>query len=425
MASLSPDQQVVFLDIIDFINTDDEQFMDVNGGAGTGKTFLISKIADGILNHKKKGSPLHSVAITATTNKAAAVISDAMPHRAGEIGTIYSFMNLRLSENYSTGEIKVVPTKMWTVHSGTVIIVDEDSMINKELFKWLIKGIDSTCKVIFVGDRNQLAPVKETLSPIFTQGYRTAHLAKPVRNAEQPALMALCEQAKQTVLTGVFTPIVPVPGVIDVIDGPEMEGVLQRDYNVEDSTKRLLSYTNKRVIDYNLYIRELRGYSEPFEVGEILSNNQSAELVGKTRLYTDQVVEVVSINDDRMDQNIVSGEEVRLIELTVRDVMNGTIYNVTSFANPEDRKDVLDFYRSRNQWDRYFKIRNNYPDLRSVSASTTHKAQGSTYNEVIVDMEDIGKCTNVEQTARMQYVALSRPKTRIYVRGQLPGRYFK
>lgn len=425
MASLSPDQQIVFEDIIDFINTDDEYFMDVNGGAGTGKTFLISKIADGILNHKKKGSPLHSVAITATTNKAAAVISDAMPHRAGEIGTIYSFMNLRLKENFRTGEVKVIPSRNWEVKTGTVIIVDEDSMINRELFSWMQKGIDKTCKVIFVGDRNQLAPVKETLSPIFTQGYRTAHLTKPVRNAEQPALMDLCEQAKQTVLTGVFTPIVAVPGVIDIIDGPEMEGILQRDYLQEDSTKRLLSYTNRRVIDYNQYIRDLRGYTEPFVVGEVLSNNQSAELVGKTRLYTDQVVKVNAITDDRMDPGIVSGEQVRVITMEVEDVMNGTLYSVTSFAYPEDRKDVLDYYRSRAQWDRFFRIQNNYPDLRSVAASTTHKAQGSTYNEVIVDVEDIGKCTNEEQTARMMYVALSRPKTRIYVRGQLPGRYFK
>jgi hypothetical protein len=424
MATLNSGQQIVFMDVIDFIQHPTEQFMDVDGGAGTGKTFLISMIADTILQHKGPRSQLHTVAITATTNKAAAVIAEAMPHRAGEISTIYSFMNLRLSENFSTGEVKVVPTKTWEVHSGHVIIIDEDSMINKELFKWLLKGIDSTCKVLFVGDRNQLAPVKETLSPIFTQGYRTAHLTKPVRNAEQPALMALCEQAKQTVLTGVFTPIIPVPGVIDVIDGPEMAGVLQRDYLTEDPGKRLLSYTNRRVIDYNSYIRELRGYTEPFVVGEVLSNNQSAELVGKERLYTDQVVKIEEILSDEMNTTMVANESIRLVTMRVSDVMSGTEYSVTSFAHPEDRKDVMDYYASRKQWDRFFKIKGNYPDLRSVAASTTHKAQGSTYDSVIVDLEDIGKCTNIEQTARMQYVALSRPKTRIFVRGQLPARYF-
>jgi hypothetical protein len=178
------------------------------------------------------------------------------------------------------------------------------------------------------------------------------------------------------------------------------------------------------VIDYNSYIRELRGYTEPFVVGEVLSNNQSAELVGKERLYTDQVVKIEEILSDEMNTTMVANESIRLVTMRVSDVMSGTEYSVTSFAHPEDRKDVMDYYASRKQWDRFFKIKGNYPDLRSVAASTTHKAQGSTYDSVIVDLEDIGKCTNIEQTARMQYVALSRPKTRIFVRGQLPARYF-
>ena len=94
-----------FMDVIKFINNPNEKFMDISGGAGTGKTYFISQIADNILKHKAPGCTLHTVAITATTNKAAAVISDAMPHRAGQIATIYSFMNLRVSENFQTGAV--------------------------------------------------------------------------------------------------------------------------------------------------------------------------------------------------------------------------------------------------------------------------------------------------------------------------------
>jgi hypothetical protein len=97
---------------------------------------------------------------------------------------------------------------------------------------------------------------------------------------------------------------------------------------------------------------------------------------------------------------------------------------LTVFANHNDRALVLKYYSGLRKWDRFFRIKAQFPDLRSVSASTTHKAQGSTYNSVIVDLADIGKSTNKEQTARLQYVALSRPKSRIYVRGQLPERYF-
>jgi hypothetical protein len=422
---LNKGQQKAFMKVIDFINDPNQKYMDISGGAGVGKTYFISQVADGILNHKDKNCPLHTVAITATTNKAAAVIADAMPHRAGEIGTVYTFMNLRVKENFSTGEVGITTTPKWIVHSGTLLIVDEDSMINKDLFSYIQRGMDSSCKVLFVGDRNQLAPVKETLSPIFEQGYETAFLTEPVRNAEQPALMALCEQMKQTVLTGVFTKIVEVPGVIDFVDGPQLKGILEREYLQEDPTKRLLSYTNKKVVGYNEYIREVRGYTQPFEVGEILSNNQSAELVGKERLYTDQVVEVVRIISDQMNPNIVRGHDIRTITLEVKCVMSAALYTVTSFAFPSDRSDVMKYYSGRRQWDKYFKYRNTMPDLRSVSASTTHKAQGSTYNSVIVDLADIGICTNRDQTARMQYVALSRPKHRLYIKGELPARYFE
>lgn len=422
--ALNKDQQSGFIKVINFINGPD-QFMDISGGAGTGKTYFISQVADKILKHKKPDSPLHTVAITATTNKAAAVISEAMPQHSSEIKTIYSFMNLRVSENYSTGSVKIIPTNKWCIHSGTFIIIDECSMINDALFKYLQKGIDKTCKVLFVGDKNQLAPVKEKLSPIYTQGFDTAYLSVPVRNAGQQALIDLCEQAKQTVLTGVFTPIVPVPGVIDLIDGIEAQGVLEREFLTEDPTRRVISYTNKRVIEYNSYIRQLRSYTQPFEVGEILSNNSSAELAGKERLYTDQIIRVLKITDDYMDKSIVSGEELRMIIMDVEDATTHEYYNVTVFADNNDRALVLKYYSSLKQWDRFFKIKNKYPDLRSVSASTTHKAQGSTYEKVIVDLADIGKSTNREQTARMQYVALSRPKEQIFIRGQLPERYFK
>lgn len=421
--SLNQDQQYRFEDIIQFLNSD-EQYMDISGGAGTGKTFLIATVADTILRFVNESSALTEVAITATTNKAAAVIAGAMPHRATDIGTIYSFMNLRMRENFGTGEVTVVPTAKWKIHTNTLIIIDECSMINSALFKYLQKGIDKTCKVLFVGDRNQLAPVKEILSPIYLQGYRTSTLTVPVRNSGQQALMDLCEQTKQTVLTGIFTPIVGVPGVIDLVNGKTVQGILEREFLKEDPARRVISYTNKRVVDYNNHIRGLRAYKKAFEVGEIVSNNSSAELPGKIRLYTDQVFEIVAVESEFMDSGIISGEEIHMFILAIKDVASFVEYKVTVFAEIDDRRQVLAYFKGRKQWDKFFKVTGQFPELRSISASTTHKAQGSTYDSVIVDLADIGKSTNSDQTARLQYVALSRPKSRIFIRGQLPERYF-
>lgn len=425
MAQLNEEQRNAFTDVLAFLNDPTRKYHRVSGGAGTGKSFFISQVADNILKHKNPDVELWDVGITATTNKAAAVLADAMPHRRVDIKTIYAFMNLRVSENYETGNQKIVPTRNWVIHDRVLIIVDEASMVNRALMDYIDKGTTGNCKILFVGDKNQLSPVKEDLSPVYSRPISESLLLKPVRNAEQPALMELCEQAVDTVITGKFHKIKEVPGVIDFVDGVQLQGLLEREYHTEDPSKRLLCYTNKRVIEYNGFIKTLRGYTESYNVGEIMTNNASAELVDKTRLYTDQMVMIKSKSLVYMDSSIVPGHDLPMIDLELEDPSSGATYSVTVFADPPDRQEVINYYAGIKKWDRYFRIKGNYPDLRSVASSTTHKAQGSTYESVIVDLADIGKSTNKEQTARMQYVALSRPKSRIYIRGQLPDRYFE
>jgi hypothetical protein len=425
MATMNEGQRKAFTEVIHFLNDPNRKMHRLSGGAGTGKSWFISKVVDDLLKHKNPGIPIHSLGITATTNKAAAVLADAIPHRKTEIRTIYSYMNLRVSENFSTGEVKCVPTRNWEVHNGTFIIVDEASMVNKELMKYLEQGTTSSCKILFVGDKNQLNPVKEEISPVYSRPMTESTLSEPVRNSGQQALMDLCNQAVETVKTGIFTPIQEVPGVIDFVDGPQLKGLLEREYCQEDPTKRLLCYTNKRVVEYNSFIRELRGYGSSFAPGEMLVNNTSVELIGKDRLYTDQLVEVVSVSPQKIRGDIVTGHDIPTLELRLKDPTTLAFYEVEIFADPEDRDNVIKYYSGLKKWDRYFKIKNNFPDLRSVASSTTHKAQGSTYESVIVDLADIGKSTNKAQTARLQYVALSRPKQRLYIRGQLPPRYFE
>lgn len=421
---LNKGQQEAFHDVIKFINDPNLRYMHVSGGPGTGKTYFISQIAENILKHKASAVPIHSVAITATTNKAAAVISDAMPHRAGEILTTYSFMNLRVKENFADGSVAIIPTPRWVVYSGYLLIIDEASMVTKDLFKYLEMGLDRTCKILFVGDKNQISPVREIISLIYTQGFPISYLTESVRNAAQPALMVLCEQLKQTVMTGVFTPILDVPGVIDIVDGIQLRGILEREFTKEDPMKRVISYTNKRVVDFNTYIRQIRGYTHTYQVGEILSNNSSTELMSKERLYTDQVVEVMRIVSEQDNSTIIKSQPIPTITLEVKDVMSMKIYEVTCFKNPQQRDQAIKYFANLKQWDKYFRIKGTFPDLRSVAASTSHKAQGSTYEKIIIDLADIGTCTSMDQTARMQYVAVSRARSRVYVRGQLPARYF-
>ncbi len=71
----------------------------------------------------------------------------------------------------------------------------------------------------------------------------------------------------------------------------------------------------------------------------------------------------------------------------------------------------------------YFKLKNEYPDLRAADASTVYKAQGSTYDTSFIDVGNIGECNRPDVVARMLYVAVSRARKRVVFYGDLPSKY--
>lgn len=58
-------------------------------------------------------------------------------------------------------------------------------------------------------------------------------------------------------------------------------------------------------------------------------------------------------------------------------------------------------------------------DLRAAYACTINKAQGSTYDKVFIDLDDIKKCNSGNQIARMLYVGVSRARLIVYLCGDL------
>lgn len=422
--TLNAGQQKAFDEIIDFLNSD-RKVHNLEGGPGTGKSYLVATVLSSLKMYLKPDNPIKEFVITATTNQAVSVLQRNLPPHLPPAKTIYSFMNLRVKDNYSTGETECIPTARWAVHYNCFIVIDESSMVDRYLKSWIDKGTSDTCKVLYVGDPDQLPPVKEQISEVYSSGHRSSVLTESVRNKTQPALQALNHQLRETVRTGIFKPIVEVPGVIDRINGPMLQGILEREYHTEDPHKRVLAYTNKKVQSYNKYIRKLRGYTEPYETGEILFNNQSAEMIDKTRLHTDQQVRVISVSDILPRTDLVKGHSIECHDLQVEDVYTSARYNVSVFRSLQDRTNVLKHYSSRKHWASFFRIRDNFPDLRSTGATTTHKGQGGTHNSIIMDLDDIGKCTVRDQTARLMYVAGSRPKFHIYIKGELPERFYK
>lgn len=215
----------------------------------------------------------------ATTNKAAEVLTVSTGRPTS---TVHSFMNLTVKDDYSTGRSFIKKTATWTVHQRKIIFIDECSMIDSDLMAMLMEGTYK-CKIIYVGDHSQLAPVMEALSPVYKKNLRMYVLDEPMRNADQPALKDVCQQIRETVASGIFNPIQVVPGVVDWFDDNQMELEVYNHFYDPDNNHRILAYTNNRVLEFNDHIRGIRNLPDTFTKGEHLINNSAIRL-GKSMI---------------------------------------------------------------------------------------------------------------------------------------------
>lgn len=419
---LNADQQKASKDFFAFLMNDEPELI-ISGAGGVGKTFLMGYLIDEILPQYHNTCELlgipakyHDLHMTATTNKAAEVLSKSIRR---EVSTIHSFLGLKVVDDYVDGTSRITKTNNWRVLERIILFIDESPMIDKKLLSF-IREATHNCKVVYVGDREQLAPVSETLSQIYTDNLPFCELTIPMRNAEQPALVALCEQLRNTVKTLEFQPIKMHPGVIDWLDDTAMELAIEKDFMSQNHNSRILAYTNRRVIEYNDHIRHMRNLPAVYTEGERL-------ILGSALQHSKGVIPVeteVTITYISPKISILDLPEDG--ELSYQDVELSFGCERVSTKLPVDRthyQALVKYYQKRKLWNPYFKLKNTIPDLRPREASTVHKSQGSTYDTVYIDATDLSSCHLVHQAARLLYVAVTRAKTRIVFYGNLANKY--
>lgn len=429
--TLNDDQKNAADEVFQFL-LGDEKEMILSGPAGVGKTHLMNYISDKVMDQYRKSCKLTGIpqkidhiALTATTNKAAEVLARSTGR---PVATVHSFLNLKVFDDFKTGQSKIKMTLKWEVHEGVLLFIDEASMIDTALHNYILTGTDVNSKIVYVGDHNQMAPVFEKISPVYMGTKRMSQLLTPVRNADQPALMDLCSQLRQTVETGMFNPIQEVPGVIDYIGDSDLKYLLENQFKDENVPGRILCYTNRRVLQYNDYIRGVRGYPDEFVTGEIVINNSVVAPRGSVMMKVEEEYEIRNINPNTETVYLDAGDNNAKIE-----VFNMVLCNTDpsktgeiKVKSPRDKAHftaLLDFYKSRKNWERFYYLKNNFPDLRMKDACTVYKAQGSTHDFVVMDLTNIGSCRQADQVARMLYVGASRPKKRLFLYGELPDKF--
>ncbi len=171
----------------------------ITGGPGTGKTTIIKAITELYkeINNLDYDQLVKELALLAPTGRASKRMSESTFLPAS---TIHRF----LKWNKETNEFMVNETNK---ADNTLIIVDEVSMIDINLFDSLLKGLTSNIKLILVGDYNQLpsvGPGQVLKDLIESDCIDVVHLDLLYRQDENSYIPYLAEEIKEGLLSETF-----------------------------------------------------------------------------------------------------------------------------------------------------------------------------------------------------------------------------
>lgn len=360
--------------------------------------------------------------VTATTNKAAEVLRTKLGQ---EVKTIHSYLGLIVKEDYTNGGTHIVNGKKFGLKYQKILFIDECSMIDNELYEY-IQLACRDCKIIYVGDKDQLAPVNCFSSPIFTKtGMHFIQLTTNVRLAQHPELLDLANQLKETVNSKVFYPIKPIPGVVEYLSGNQFQAKIDELFREPNPNNKLVTYTNQKALAYNEYIKyDLRKYEAPYVKGEryLVNSALVRSIEGSDEkevvLATDTVITVNQVITE--DQLIIEDEVISVVQLGV--LQEGDDLPICIYApySSSEYIQLLKKLAKNKNWTAYFGLKEKVADLRLADCSTVHKAQGSTYQNIFIDLNDLGECRAYTTAARLLYVACTRATDHVYLYGNLP-----
>ena len=407
--ALSTDQQAAMDKFNLFISDPSSPVFTLSGFSGTGKSTLIKTLLDQLPAFMKTLKLINpsfkelEVRLTATTNKAA----EAFGQITGmEVSTIHSLLGLRVVTDYKTNTSSLV-AKNNDTQIGLLLFVDEASFIDSALLDRIFKGT-SQCKIVFIGDPAQLTPIKATSTPVFEANFPGAHLSQVVRQAEGNPIISLSTMFRETVSSGEFFSFKPDGNAIQYMDRDTFNKAIEAEFTRPDwryHHSKMLGWTNKCVIGYNQYVSSKVSGDPSFQTGDYAVCN-SFLTIGRNSIKTDQMVCISGISEDERVHDVLGNWF--MLDYSIRAFMPKTL---------ADRNARIKQARAEEDYTTVAHIESQWADLRAAYACTINKAQGSTFDKVFIDLDDISRCNSGDQIARMMYVAVSRARHQVFLTG--------
>lgn len=356
----------------------------LKGSAGTGKSTVISQIARNF-----KGSVL----LTATTNKAKNNLANVTGMKAFTTHSALGFLMTRNGTEEYLSDIN-------EAKEADLLIVDEVSMLPNQVYQKILKS--SYKYILFVGDECQLPAVGIKANVVAD---REIVLTQQMRqSSEDTNLRRYLEKLRESITENKdYSFKENVPTNIVLYDSHKE---FCKEYLKSTKSKRILAYSNKVVESYNLNINQ----GIRFSIGDLLVLDKP---LGKAK--NGDIVEVTGVGE-MSDRYCLS---VQLEEHT---------YPIFVMKSKKLEELVLNKALEQSQ-EMYWHTADQLFHPKHIYASTIHKAQGQTLDEVFIDATDIAsqlkriptkwnrynKPISKQEFLKLMYVAISRMKEKAHL----------
>lgn len=382
----------------------------------THNTFTISQVMSDLDKLLKLSAVIDSTKVnqrpwyfSATTNKAKQAIQRCLPYQ--EVDTIHSLLGLRPYRGYLTKSNNFTSK----LSPGSILVIDEASYIDAKLLSFIDELVPKSVKVIYVGDANQLTPVKSTTCPVFHQGYEELKLTTLVRQTNAPLIGELSSEFKEYIESNgqLDFPKVSLSNEISHMSSSDFNALIEKVFIQDNGLtlhNRVLAGTNAVVNKHNTHLFGLaNGRTELVAGDTVVSNNYVKGI------KTDE--EVIILSKSPYLSSIAN--------------CSGTIFSIQSMTHstdvyvPDSHKkaskavtDILDAPESIDKVEA-LELYTAMADLRPMYASTIHKSQGSTFENVYIDLGSLSYVRDKIALARLLYVAISRASKHVYLTGDI------
>ena len=445
-------QDIVLLQLSDFIfNVKPNVLYLLKGYAGTGKTSIIGTIVSNLWQAKI------SAVLLAPTGRAAKVISN---YSKKEAFTIHKKIYFPKKEKGGGVKFVMQPNK----HRNTIFIVDEASMIpdapsdsklfeNGSLLDDLMNYVYSghKCKLLLIGDKAQLPPVKSDLSPAldahkldlnYNKDVKSLELDEVVRQEQDSGILANATELRAVLETSFYDSfkfnVKPFNDIVRLVDGYEIMDAINDSYSNDGYEETaIIVRSNKRANQYNQQIRNRILFNESeLSAGDylmVVKNNYfwikpttEAGFIANGDIV--EVLEIFSIKElygfkfAEVKVKMVDYPRMRPFETVfLLDTISAESASLTYEESNRLYQEVSkDYINEASNYKRFLGVKNNKffnaLQVKFSYAITCHKSQGGQWNTIFVEQPYLPEGPDRDYI-RWLYTAVTRAKEKLYLIG--------